>query len=366
MTTDEFARGFIVGLAHSGKSVRQIVAIPIHGVTSKTTVQRIIAEHRKKTAKRPKKKTASSTQKRIADRRRHAVHLATKVTRLGDRRFPTCGTSKRISVALASQRGIVVSPRTIRRDMKALGFRSIVRPKVSGMTEKNKKDRFNFCWTFTRRYGRAYVDWPVGTDPKTRIVFSDEHYITTNDSTCRYQYAQSSHDVLPRESKHRFNTKCLMIWAAVGYNYKSKIVIINTNLKDEDGATMRLDKDRYRRVCLIGSGVIRDCAARGLIFMQDGARCHIASQCLAYIASKGCAYINNWPPHSPELNPIEKLWAHLNEVVSTHYAPATSVDELGRQVTEAWERHISQETINRFVLGFAGSLETCRKKQGLP
>ena len=99
--------------------------------------------------------------------------------------------------------------------------------------------------------------------------------------------------------------------------------------------------------------------------MQDGARCHIASSVIDYIKSKHCVHIDNWPAHSPELNPIEKLWAHLNEVVSTNYAPAKNTAELEVQVRDAWENKISQGTINRFVSNFSTAMKQCIKNQGL-
>jgi transposase len=361
-------------------SYRDIVEAKGVTVKSTTTIGNIVSEwnkvhnpggrgrnspRRKRKLKKKKAKMISAKQRAIATRRRLAATYARAVAVLGTRRFPKYGTSRRIATVLRDANGIAVSPRTIRRDMTFSGFRSLVRPKVSGMTEQNKKDRLRFARTFTNRYRQAYDSWPCNTSPHLRVVFSDEHFITTNDYTCRYQYAKHRHELHPRESKHRFNTKCLMLWAAIGYNYKSPIIIINQNKRDDDGRVKRLDQHRYHRNILVGSGVIRDCARLGYIFMQDGARCHIAEKCLNYIRRQGCVHIDNWPPHSPELNPIEMLWAHLNEVVSTNYPPADSVEELGRQVVHAWNNLITQETINNFVLSFQGSLAKCRANRGL-
>lgn len=364
MTTDDFEKGIIVGLHVAGVSVRDITNHCCHSVKSKTTVQAVIADFDKK-KKKAKKASPSPTDKRIAERRRHAAILARKVTKLGERSIPTCGTAKRIAAALAAHKGIKASPRTIRRDLNALGFRCLVRPKVSGMTTANKKARLEFCTTFKQRYAQSYA-WPRNTNPASRVVFSDEHFITTNDSSCRFQWVHRKTELLARESKSRFNTKCLMIWAAIGFNYKSRLVVINTNLKDEDGNTRRLDQVRYQRMCLINSRVVADCAMRKLIFMQDGARCHIAKRVIKYIISKGCKHIDNWPAHSPELNPIEKLWAHLNQVVSENYPPATDLKQLEQQVNDAWKNKISQATINRFVLNFESGLDACRNNGGMP
>ena len=52
--------------------------------------------------------------------------------------------------------------------------------------------------------------------------------------------------------------------------------------------------------------------------MQDGARCHTAGTTLDDIKRKNVHYISNWPPSSPDLNPIENFWALLQQRVALH------------------------------------------------
>ena len=51
-----------------------------------------------------------------------------------------------------------------------------------------------------------------------------------------------------------------------------------------------------------------------LIFMQDGAEVHKRKELVAWLKEKGYNILE-WPPYSPDLNPIEHVWAELKKLV---------------------------------------------------
>ena len=52
--------------------------------------------------------------------------------------------------------------------------------------------------------------------------------------------------------------------------------------------------------------------------MQDGASIHTAHIIKRWLADNGIEVVD-WPPYSPDLNPIEHVWRHMKEWVHTHY-----------------------------------------------
>jgi transposase len=120
----------------------------------------------------------------------------------------------------------------------------------------------------------------------------------------------------------------------------------------------------YIRHCLKGN--LR--RFKGKVLMQDGAAPHTGKLTKKFIADHRINVLPNWPPRSPDLNPIENLWAWLSRLVSD--MGPTDEDELEQFVIEAWE-NLDQEEIDELVRTYQRRLEGCianggRTLNGLP
>ena len=67
-----------------------------------------------------------------------------------------------------------------------------------------------------------------------------------------------------------------------------------------------------------------------LYFQQDGATCHTSKDALNYIDSNFQKKLEFWPANSPDLSPIEELWAILEEKLSKY--KITTLSELSQKL----------------------------------
>lgn len=72
-----------------------------------------------------------------------------------------------------------------------------------------------------------------------------------------------------------------------------------------------------------------------LIYMQDNAPVHKTKDCMAYLRSKDISTLD-WPPQSPDLNPIENVWALIKHRLYSLDTFPKNREELIDRVFEIW------------------------------
>lgn len=278
--------------------------------------------------------------KRVLDRRRALRSIVDRTTKKQHREWPTHSSSRQIASAYARKTGIVVSPRQIRRDLNDMGLKAYRRPGHATRIRREVRAKVEFA----RR--NRNTDW-------RRIVFSDESWLCSNERTGRFHWRKARKHVLPMEKKARWNVASIMVWGCVGYNWKSPLVIFPSKTSvDGELKQFRLDAASYVKRCL--STVSKDLVKDKRLFQQDGARSHAAKSTKEYLAKKGVELLDPWPPYSPELNAIERVWKELNARVGERCP--MSVPELIAATKEAWEE-IPQEVINAHCQHFRTQLD---------
>ena len=81
--------------------------------------------------------------------------------------------------------------------------------------------------------------------------------------------------------------------------------------------------------------------------MEDGAPCHTAKKTKEWQDRNGIKRLP-WPSHSPDMNPIEHLWAILDRAVRKKSRKPTPRAESLNLSCEAWAE-IPQEKISELI-----------------
>lgn len=284
-------------------------------------------------------------------RRRILKLLAKKKRQVNGRVMPWYGSVRALVAGLANEHGITASCATVVRDMDAIGMKSYVRPAVPALGKEHHARRFKFC----KKWAKANVE---------KLVFSDEHWETTNDSTQRTMYATKRTAVIPRQQKNRLCVPRVMIWGAIGVGWRSQLVFCKdagpgVKKPNEVDETLNVNSQRYIKLCL--SKIVPEMQRRSCIYMHDGAKAHTSKRTTAYLAGKKVRVMEGWPSHSPDLNPIEKLWGFIKKRVS-ELAPRT-LEELKATVKKVWN-DFPQDTIDNLVRGFGKKCKICISRNG--
>eukprot|EP01155_Anaeramoeba_flamelloides_P004821 Anaeramoba_flamelloidesa1070154_18.p1 GENE.a1070154_18~~a1070154_18.p1 ORF type:complete len:102 (+),score=15.04 a1070154_18:249-554(+) len=79
--------------------------------------------------------------------------------------------------------------------------------------------------------------------------------------------------------------------------------------------------------------------------MQDGARPHTSKFSMNYLRKK-CKVLDPWPPNSPDLNPIENLWAIMDSHLEKNRP--TNVENFIEVLYNVWEK-LKWETLENLI-----------------
>lgn len=242
----------------------------------------------------------------------------------------------------ARRSGVRPSPTTIKSDLNAEGITSMIRPRVVNNDPTKNKARLDFA-----------KDCKKEEITGEKVMFSDECWVNNNDNTNRREWTLAGEEApTPRVFQKRPQVR-VMIWGAIGYNYKSQLVFIEGTM----------DANDYQlRVLPEVQKAMRRRRGAPTYFMQDGAKPHTAKTSMAWLKARGIQTLD-WPAHSPHLNPIERLWNIIHIAVAK--LEPTDVEDLKEKVLEVWEG-LDQAMINDLVCGFDDGIRRTIREKGRP
>ncbi len=101
-----------------------------------------------------------------------------------------------------------------------------------------------------------------------------------------------------------------------------------------------------------------------LVYMQDNAPCHKSRIVMDFLDAHRVP-VMSWPAQSPDLNPIENLWAILKRRRMSRFPVPTTKDQLTEQIFTLWEE-LDQELIQKLARSFGNRCREVVRLKGDP
>jgi transposase len=97
-------------------------------------------------------------------------------------------------------------------------------------------------------------------------------------------------------------------------------------------------------------------------FLQDGAPCHTSKKVMALLKEKKIS-VMDWPGNSPDLNPIENLWAIMKARLK-RVPNITSLPLLERAIKMMWVKDLPISLMKKLAHSMPKRIQMCIQNQG--
>ncbi|DAZ98244.1 TPA: LOW QUALITY PROTEIN: hypothetical protein N0F65_011712 [Lagenidium giganteum] len=267
-----------------------------------------------------------------------------------------------IVAMLEKDHGVSVAPQTVRNRINESGRNGRASRKKPYLSKKHKRIRL--------QYARAYASYTV--EDWKKVLFSDESSVEKHGNSGRQLVwrprgcAFDQRYLTPtfksqRESVMRYlsptfksQRESVMVWGCMSWEGVGALQICDRNVNAQYYMEILEDNIDATKEVL--------CLPDDTEFLHDGASCHREKTVKEYLRLKGINLVKH-PAQSPDLNPIENLWAHVK--VQLYQRPATTKGELAERIKVIWY-DIDQQQVQTPVLSMPARIRAVIEARGGP
>ena len=326
----EGERWTLVALYNEGHSIRELAHT--HKI-DRNTVRRWIRTYERtgtvadaQRAGRPSKVTCSvqtAIKRQMANKqRRSSRYMAVKMRREGTAN---------------------ISYRTVQRAAHTMGYTPYHIRNIPNITPECEQRRV------------AYAHQYANTDWRT-VLFSDEkkfnlYQHTNNKNDCIWAFSPDNIS----QRKLVKNSPSVVGWGGICYNGKTHLHYIHG----------RLDSQQYIHILqtTLLPATHRLFVGETYTFQHDSAPYHTSATVQQWLNNNNISYIppSDWPPNSPDFNPIENLWSIVNTEIQKK--KIKSVSSFKTTLSQIWN-NIHIDTLHKLIDSIPHRLSICIQRGG--
>jgi transposase len=331
-------RNDIISKLQSGLSVREVAEqIQVGRTTVNKVSKEFLNDRNKSKGGRPRKLTEAD--------KRYCVHKVTRGRK---------DNAVQVKNEMIQDIGVNVSAQTVRRALQSRGMGSLPKEKKPALKEKNRIARL--------KWAKKYKDWTI--DDWRRCIFSDETKINRYNSDGRvWSWIRDGESIQRRHISEtvKHGGGSLMIWSCiscVGVGYVCKI----DTYMDKDLYLHILKDELAKTVTYIRRN--SQYKTSQLIFQHDNDSKHTSGIVNDYLGKRHYQVLD-WPSQSPDLNPIEHMWALVKRRMNEYDTPPKGMEETWERVKEIWYKKITTQECLNVIDSMPRRIKACINAKGL-
>ena len=252
-------------------------------------------------------------------------------------------SAAKLAIILKNKTGKDVTPQTIRNYLKKNSYKSRIACKKPLLKKKNKIARFEIS--------KKWINWC-----KTEwndVIFSDE---------CKFNVFYNSNRKIWRKDGTRLSDKniiptikhgggSVMVWGCMSHKGVGNLVFIDEIM------------DKYLYANILANNLVLSASKMGMdryIFQHDNDPKH-SSKFVSQFLEENKIEVLNWPSRSPDINPIEHVWAHMKRELRGKMFK--NKNDLKMALLALWE-DISQEFLEKLVQSMPRRVKAVLSEKG--
>lgn len=239
----------------------------------------------------------------------------------------------------------VPSKETIRRYLKAADFGRVTLVKKPLLRDVNKQKRLDF----------ATLHEDMGIDWANSIIWSDETMVRSYPQNRKIEiWLPNSVPIeeRPSNSTVQHGGISVMFWGAFSFYGWGPLVVMEG----------KINSAKYLEILKQHLVPFEETMPVDGIFMQDNASIHKTPLVMDYLAEKGIDVLE-WPPQSPDMNPIENVWAEVKRKLYEKDSFSQTKAKLIEDVFEIWE-NLKEEYRANLSASIIRRIYICKEREG--